>query len=41
MSRIKEIQKLPDEDRKTVYSMVDAYVRDYYARRTYHKTTFE
>ncbi len=35
VKKINEIQKLPDIDKKCVYKLLDAFLRDYKGRQTY------
>jgi len=35
VKKITAIQKLPDEDKKCVHKMIDAFLRDHQAKKTY------
>ena len=35
LERIKSVQQLPDEEKQKIFSVIDALVRDFKAKRTY------
>jgi hypothetical protein len=38
MQRIEAIEQLPEEEKKTVFALLDAYIRDFRAKQQYDVT---